>query len=103
MPNEIITAKNLTDAKEELRNIYRAKSSKFEEITKEKYESFEPDQREDSDNHLNEEKMEKGETDVIDLAYYKYLPNRQVAYRIVLKDKNNKEIEDYFILTPNLG
>ncbi len=100
MPDEIITAKNLTEAKEELRTIYKRKSENFREITKEEYESFEYDEREDSDNHLNEERMEKGEAEVIDIAHYKYLPDRETAYHILLKDKNGNEMEDYFVIIP---
>lgn len=102
MPDEIITAKTLPKAKQELRNIYKVKSSKFKEITKKEYESYDTDEREDSDNHLNLEKLGK-KADVIDLAYYKYLPDRQVAYRIILKSKSGKEMEDYFIVVPDLA
>lgn len=102
MSGEIITANNLKDAKKELREIYKQKSNQFQELTKEQYESFKHDEREDSDNHLNTEKLGK-EADVIDLAYYKYLPERQVAYRILLKHKNGEEMEDYFLVVPELS
>lgn len=102
MAGEIITATTLPEAKDQLRSIYVGKSSKFKEITKEKYEKFEPEEREDSDNHINEERLGK-ESDVIDLAFYKYLKDREVAYRIVLKHKDGEEMEDYFVITPNLA
>lgn len=102
MPGEIITATNLKDAKEELRNIYKAEANRFKEISKEEYEALEHDEREDSDNHLNLEKLGE-EADVIDLAHYKYLPDRQVAYRIILKHKDGDEMEDYFMITPDMG
>jgi len=102
MAGEIITAKTLVEAKEQLRNIYIAKSSQFKEITKEEYESLQHDEREDSDNHLNIERLGKT-ADVIDIANYKYLQNRQVAYKIILKHKNGEEMEDYFTLIPNLA
>lgn len=99
MPDEIITEKTLPKAKEQLRSIYRAKSTSFEEITKEEYDSYDLDEREDSDNHLNEEKLGKT-SDVIDLAHYKFLPDHKTAYRILLKHKDGKTMEDYFIITP---
>lgn len=102
MSGELITAKTLEAAKEELRNIYKSKSNQFKEISKEQYQSLDKDEREDSDNHLNRQKLNK-EVDVIDLAYYKYLPQRQIAYRILLKDKKGKEMEDYFIVIPDLA
>lgn len=102
MPGEILKSKTLSEAKEELRSIYKDRSNEFKEITKEEYEALEHDEREDSDNHLNLERLDK-ESDVVDLAYYKYLPNRQIAYRIILKHKNGKEMEDYFTLIPDLS
>lgn len=101
MSGEIITASTLAEAKTELRNIYKSRAIKFREISKEEYESIEKDQREDSDNHLNEEKLGKI-ADVIDLAYYKYLPDREIAYKIILRHKSCEEMEDYFVITPQL-
>jgi len=98
MPGEIITAKSLEEGKLQLRDIYKKKSQHFEEITKDVYLAYDTDEREDSDNHLNEERLEKGESEVIDLAYYKFLPDRKTAYRIILKDKQGKEMEDYFVI-----
>ncbi len=103
MPGEVITATTLTDAKEELRNIYKAKSNKFKGITFEEYEDLEYDERSDSDNHLNEEKLKNEKVTVTDFAYYKYLPDRQIAYRIVLKHKDGSEMEDFFITTPDFA
>ncbi len=103
MPGEIITAKTLKEAREQLRDIYKAKSNHFEEITKEQYEEFKHDEREDSDNHLNEERLEKDESEVIDLAYYKYLPDRKTAYRILLKHKNGETMDDFFLVVPEMA
>jgi hypothetical protein len=103
MSGEIITAETLIDAKEELRNIYKAKSNQFKEISKTQYEEIEKSEREDSDNHLNLERLKKGESKVIDLAYYKYLEDRQVAYKIILRESNGDEMEDYFTLIPDLA
>ncbi|MBD3330132.1 hypothetical protein GF354_01220 [Candidatus Peregrinibacteria bacterium] len=100
MSGEKIHASTLPEAKEELRSIYKEKSYKFELISKEDYESFEQDEREDSDNHLNEEKLGK-EAKIINLAYYKYLPEREIVYRITLKHENGDTEEDYFKLIPD--
>jgi hypothetical protein len=103
MSGEIITATTLTTAKEELRNIYKSKSNQFKEISRTQYEEIEGDEREDSDNHLNLERLEKSEAKVIDLAFYKYMENRQIAYKIILRDQNNSELEDYFTIIPDLA
>ncbi|MBD3360958.1 hypothetical protein GF366_04120 [Candidatus Peregrinibacteria bacterium] len=100
MAEEIITSKTLEGAKEELRGIYKAKSNQFKEITQKAYESYDTDERPDSDNHLNEEKFEKGIMDILDLAYYKFLPERKVAYHIILKNKKGEKMEDYFLIIP---
>jgi hypothetical protein len=102
MAGEIITATTLEEGKEELRGIYRLDTIAFKEITKEEYEAIERDEREDSDNHLNIKKLGK-EASVIDLAHYKYLPDRKIAYRIILKHKNGTEMKDYFMLTPGFS
>ncbi len=102
MAGEIITATTLEEGKEELRQIYKQDCIEFKEITKEEYEKLEQDEREDSDNHLNIEKLGR-ESTIIDLAYYKYLPDRKTAYRIILKHKNGEETEDYFLLTPGFS
>ncbi len=102
MAGEIITATTLEKGKEELRGIYRLDAIDFKELTKEEYEAIERDEREDSDNHLNIEKLGK-EATVIDLAYYKYLPDRNIAYKIILKHKNGTEMEDYFMIRPGFS
>lgn len=102
MAGEIIHAKTLEEAKIELRAIYKKDAAEFQEISKEQYESRPENEREDSDNHLNEEKLGI-DADIIDLAYYKYLPDRKVLYRIVLKHKNSEQMEDYFMITPEMN
>ena len=99
MAGEIITATTLEEGKAELRDIYKLDALEFKELTQEEYEAIERDEREDSDNHLNIEKLGK-EATIIDLAYYKYLPDRQIAYRIILRHKNGTEMYDYFMVTP---
>ncbi len=100
MAGEMITTKTLEEGKKELRAIYQATNHQFEEITKEKYKAFENDEREDSDNHLNLKRLESKEAEVIDLAYYKYLPDRKIAYRIDLMNQQGEKLEDYFIVVP---
>ena len=102
MAGEIITATTLEEAKTELRGIYKLDALDFKELSKEDYEKIERDEREDSDNHLNIEKLGK-EATVIDLAYYKYLPDRKIAYRIILKHKNGTEMYDYFMVIPGFS
>jgi hypothetical protein len=103
MPGEIITARTLEEGREQLRKIYKSKNNSFEKITKQQYEDFPHDERPDSDNHLNEERLEKDESEVIDLAFYKYLPDRKIAYRILLKNKNHEEMEDFFMVVPEMA
>ena len=102
MAGEILKSKTLEEAKEELRTIYKRTASSLTESSKEEYDTLTQDEREDSDNHLNEEKLGK-EADVIDLAFYKFLANRKTAYKIILKHKNGNQMEDYFIIIPEMN
>ncbi len=100
MAGEIITASTLEEGREQLRNIYKAKAKNFHAITKEEYFKYELSEREDSDNHLNLERLGK-ESDVVDLAYYKFLPHHKTAYRINLIHVDGvSRLEDYFIIEP---
>ncbi len=103
MPGEILTSTTIPEAKQELRDIYKKDANKFEEITKEQYEEYKHDERPDSDNHLNEEKFKNGETQILDLAYYKYLPDRKTVYRVFFQNKKGETAEDYFLITPELA
>lgn len=103
MPGEIIKSATIPEAKQELRDIYKKDAHKFEEITKEQYEAYLHDERPDSDNHLNEEKFQNGELQVLDLTYYKYLPDRKIAYRVFLQSQKGETGEDYFLITPELA
>ena len=101
MPQEVIKARTLEEGKKQLHEIYLMKSTDFTEITKEEYESYEQSEREDSDNHLNLERLGK-DTDVVDLAYYKFLPNGYTAYHIHLIHKDGKKsAHDYFMIKPS--
>jgi hypothetical protein len=99
MPRETYTAKNLEEAKQKLRKIYQDRSLEFKEISAKKYEKLSPSEHEDSDNHFNEERLGK-DTPATDLAYYKYLPDGLIAYRILYVDKEGKTDKDYFIIKP---
>lgn len=98
MAGEIITAKTLQEGLQQLHEIYKSKTKALIPITKDDYEKIQKSEREDSDNHLNLQRLGK-ETDVIDLAYYKFLPNHQTAFRInMIHVDGISTLEDYFIL-----
>ena len=100
MPNEIIQATNVEDAEMQILAIYRSRSIRLDEITQKKYESFDVSEREDSDNHLNLDRLGNG-TRIVDLAYYKFLPKRETAYRIdLIDDKQHVKKQLYFISLP---
>lgn len=101
MPGEIIKAKNFKEAKEQLLEIYQAKSTALVEITKTDYDEINASEHEDSDNHLNEKRLGE-DTEVIDLAFYKYLPNRWTAYKIILRHKNGTTEGFYFKMKPDI-
>jgi len=98
MAGEIIKANNVEEAEKQLMKIYEAKSIRVDEMTREEYEAVETSEREDSDNHLNIERLGK-ETLIADLAYYKFMENRKTAYRIDLVDKNQKVKKQLFFKT----
>lgn len=100
MAGEIIQAQTTDDAEKQLLAIYQAKSTDLRMITKEEYESYEQSEREDSDNHLNIERLGK-DTLIADLAYYKFLPERETAYRVDLIDEQQKvKRQLYFVTLP---
>lgn len=98
MAGEIIQANNVEEAESQLMAIYDAKSIWIKDLTREEYEAFEPSEREDSDNHLNIERLGK-DTLIADLAYYKFLPDRETAFRIDLVDQNQKVKKQLFFKT----
>lgn len=95
MAGEIIKANNVEEAEHQLMAIYNAKSIWVKPITREEYESFDQSEREDSDNHLNLERLGK-DTLIADLAYYKFLENRETAFRIDLVDQTQKVKKQLF-------
>ncbi|MCD6109578.1 hypothetical protein J7J83_02370 [bacterium] len=97
MAGEIIQAETTKDAEDQLLAIYRKKSINLDMITREQYESYDFSEHEDSDNHLNIERLGK-DTRIVDLAYYKFLPERKTAYKIDLIDENQKLKKQFFFV-----
>ena len=95
MAGEYINATNMDEYWSELKNIYMTRSSEWKNLSKEQYEAIEHSEREDSDNHLNEERLGK-DTQVIDICHYKFLPDREVAYYIQLIHKDSTKKDLYF-------
>jgi len=89
MAGEIIKASTLEEAENQIISIYKQKSIEFQVITKPEYYKIEKQERPDSDNRLNIERLGK-DTKFVDLAFYKYLPERFEAYRIELIDESQK-------------
>jgi len=98
MAGEIIKANNTEEAESQLMAIYEAKSIWVKPITQEEYEALEPSEREDSDNHLNLERLGH-DTLIADLAYYKFLDNRETAFRIDLVDQQQKVKKQLYFKT----
>ena len=102
MAGEIIQAHTVEDAERQLMSIYKVKSHHIRTITKEDYDKIGKSEREDSDNHLNLERLGKS-TKIVDLAYYKFIKNRETAYRIDLIDENQKlKKQLFFIVLPRI-
>jgi hypothetical protein len=103
MAGEIIQANNVEEAVDQLMTIYEQKSIKMRDITRDEYESINKSEREDSDNHLNLDRLGK-DTKIVDLAYYKFLENRETAYRIDLIDENKKVKKQlFFVILPKIN
>lgn len=85
MSGEYINAQTLEEYWQQLQTIYKSRSTEWKDITLDMYQAIERSERADSDNHLNEERLGK-DTQVIDICHYKYLPERQIAYRIDIYD-----------------
>lgn len=98
MAGEIIKANNVEEAEKQLMAIYNSKSIWVKNITREEYENLKESEREDSDNHLNIERLGK-DTLIVDLAYYKFLPERESAYRVDLIDQSQKVKKQLYFKT----
>ncbi|MEZ4087782.1 MAG: hypothetical protein R3B71_05670 [Candidatus Gracilibacteria bacterium] len=100
MSGEYIQAETLEDYWNQLREIYESRSSEWKDLTKEEYEAIERSEREDSDNHLNEDRLnDDNDTNVVDYCFYKYLPGRVAAYKITIQHKDGSKKEHYFQIT----
>lgn len=97
MSGEYINAQTIEDYWLQLKNVYQKRATAWEDLTAEQYKAIERSERIDSDNHFNQERLGK-ETSVIDLCFYKFLPNREVAYRIEILHKDGSKKEIYFQL-----
>lgn len=97
MAGEYINSNSIEDYWKQLKVIYQNRSLQWKDLTAEQYQAFERSERADSDNHANEERLGKG-TQVIDLCYYKYLPDREVAYHIELIHQDSRKKDLYFQL-----
>lgn len=97
MAGEYVQAKNIKDYWKQLKAYYQASSPHYEEIDQETYDRFERSEREDSDNHLNFERLGE-DSEAIDVAFYKYLPDSKIAYRIHIVDITGKQENKYFIV-----
>lgn len=97
MAGEYIQAEDLKSYWKQLKAYYLANSPTFEEIDQAAYEAIERSEREDSDNHLNFERLGE-DTKAVDVAFYKYLPDGKIAYRIHLVDQNGKQENHYFLI-----
>lgn len=97
MAGEYVQAKDIKEYWKHLKAYYQTASSFYEEIDQQQYESFERSEREDSDNHLNFERLGE-DTEAVDIAFYKYLPEGKVAYRIHIVDIAGKQENHYFII-----
>lgn len=97
MAGEYIQATDLQTYWKQLKAYYEANSPTFENITQADYDAIERSEREDSDNHLNFERL-GDDTKAVDLAYYKYLPDGRVAYRVHVVDVGGQKEDHYFLI-----
>lgn len=102
MAGEYIQANTIEEYWELLKAIYKSRSIKWDDITQKKYDSIERSEREDSDNHLNQERLGK-DTKAIDICKYKFLPDRKIAYHIQLIHSDGTKKDVYFQITLKEG
>lgn len=102
MAGEYIKANTIEDYWKELKTIYKDISIDWKDLTEHDYSVIERSEREDSDNHLNEERLGK-DTQVIDICKYKFLPDRKIAYHIKMIHSNGSNQDQYFQITLKAG
>lgn len=97
MAGEYIQADTIAAYWKQLKAFYEASSPSFEKITAKQYKLIDRSEREDSDNHLNHERLGE-DTQAVDIAFYKYLPDGKIAYRIHVVDTSGKQKDYYFVI-----
>jgi len=97
MAGEYIQSDTIADYWKQLKSYYFTRSPNYQEIDKKTYDAIERAEREDSDNHLNFERL-GDDTKVVDVAFYKYLPVNQVAFRIHVVNVEGEQETHYFII-----
>ena len=95
MSGEYIQAETIEEYWDKLKAIYNQRTTEWADLTAEEYEDLEHSEREDSDNHLNEQRLGK-DTNVIDICHYKFLPERYAAYHIRIIHKDGQDKDHYF-------
>lgn len=100
MSGEYIKAETLADYWSQLKEIYKSRSTEWKDLTKDEYEAIQHSEREDSDNHMNEDRLnDDNDTNVVDYCFYKYLPDRQAVYHVTVQHKAGEKKEHYFQMT----
>jgi hypothetical protein len=97
MAGEYIQADSIEEYWKNLKAFFEANSPYFKQISKTEYESIERSEREDSDNHLNQERLGE-DTQTVDVAFYKYLPDGEIAYRVHIVNVEGKQDDHFFIV-----
>jgi hypothetical protein len=97
MSGEYIQSSSIKDYWKQLKAYYQLRSSFYQEIDRNKYEQLERGEREDSDNHLNFERLGT-DSQVVDVAFYKYLPDGKIAFRVHLVDVGGQQEDHYFLV-----
>ena len=95
MSGEYIKAETIDEYWDKLKAIYNQRSEEWKDLTAEEYGNIENSERNDSDNHLNEERLGK-DTDVIDICRYKFMPDRYAAYHVRIIHKDGSDKDHYF-------
>ncbi len=102
MAGEYIQSDSIGDYWKQLKAIYVSRASDWKDLSAEDYLGIERSEREDSDNHLNEERLGK-DTQVIDICKYKFMPDRKIAYSIHMIHKDGTSKDIYFQITLKEG
>lgn len=98
MTEDLVQANNVDEAEKQVMKHYEAKSIRIDPMTREEYEALDKSEHEESDNHLNLERLGK-DTLIADIAYYKFMENRETAFRIDLIDEKQKVKKQLYFKT----